>query len=138
MQQLAFSTKLFQLLERCTQSRCREPSLTFLAGNPERHKTAKDLCETPLPLSLMFYKKVGLEAVVVKASGIITCANEEKPNRIWSCGALAIGIAFPIIAAIRLSRATLLAVLLLRKVPLTRLGTPTSFAPMFYYSQTRQ
>lgn len=40
----------------------------------------------------------------------LTCANEEKPNRIWSCGALAIGIAFPIIPAILSSRSRSLAV----------------------------
>ena len=50
----------------------------------------------------------------------ITCANEEKPNRIWSCGALAIGIAFPIIAAILfvLGRSQAFS----GKVPLLRFG----------------
>lgn len=33
----------------------------------------------------------------------LTCAKEENPYRIWSCGALAIGIAFPIIPAISYS-----------------------------------
>lgn len=27
---------------------------------------------------------------------LLTCAKDEKPNRIWSCGALAMGIDFPI------------------------------------------
>ena len=44
----------------------------------------------------------------------LTCANEEKPSLIWSRGALAIGIDFPIIAAILLPISEKAAVLSLR------------------------
>lgn len=87
--------------------RCRDPPPVTPNGTA---KPAK-ICATGRGLiAVVSTKSAEPYAVAGKANGVHTCANEEKPNRIWSRGALAIGIAFPIIPAI-LCRSALAATL---------------------------